>query len=519
MSTTTGGEPGRGPAAALDRELRGLARGGLGNVAGAVAAAASGIGVILVITRTLPGHSAGVLFAGTSLFLIAATVSRLGTPTGLVYVLSGNRAEGRPATERATLRLALVPALVTSTILAAVLAAAAPAVVELLGLDAPDSAAVLRLLALLLPVAVVSDVVLAATRGLGTMRPTIVNEYFGRSAVQFLLVLLAAVTVGSAPAIALAWCLPYAASALLAWRRFRSLTPPSLGGGSAADRHRFWAFTWPRAVASVVQIALQRLDIVLVAVLLGPTQAAVYTAASRFLVVGQLGNAAVSTAAQPRLRAALASGETARAQSLYRAATGWLILVNWPLYLLAMIFADPMLNLFGPEYLAGRPVVLVLGAATLVGTACGMVDMLLTMGGRSSWNLYNSLAALAVNVSLDLLLIPRLGILGAAIGWAAAILLNNLVPLAQIGLVLRMHPVTRGTVTAVLLSVACFAGLPSLGLALTRGDLRGAAVGAVLGAAGYVAGCALERRSLALPEVVGAVRRGHRRGAPQPGAG
>jgi O-antigen/teichoic acid export membrane protein len=515
VRTAAGRRAGPPSAASMEPELRDLARGGLGNVAGVAVAAAGGIGVVLAITRTLPRESAGVLFAGTSLFLIMAAVARLGTPTGLVYVLSGNRAAGRPATERATLRLALVPALTVSTTLAAVLLVTAPAVVDLLGVGADDSAAVLRLLALLLPAAVASDVVLAATRGLGTMRPTIVTEYLGRTAVQFLLVLLAATTVGSAPAVALAWCLPYAASAWVAWRRFRSLTPPSLDGGTGADRRRFWVFTWPRAVASVIQIALQRLDIILVAVLLGPVQAAIYTAASRFLVLGQLGNGAVSTAAQPRLRAALARGDTARARSIYRAATGWLILVNWPLYLSAMIFAAPLLRIFGPEYSSGRSVVLVLGAAMLVATACGMVDMLLTMGGRSSWNLFNSLAALAVAVSVDLLLIPRLGILGAAIGWAAAILVNNLVPLAQIGLVLRIHPVTRGTVTAALLAAACFAGLPLLGLALTGGDQRGAGAGVLLGTAGYLTGCALGRRSLALPEVVAALGRGpHRRETP-----
>jgi O-antigen/teichoic acid export membrane protein len=507
VRTATGREPGPGPGATLDRELRGLARGGLGNVIGAAVAAASGIGVVLVVTRTLPGESAGVLFAAISLFLITATVARLGTPTGLVYVLSGNRASGRPATERATLRLALVPAVAVSAALALALQVTAPAVVDLLGLHAADSAAVLRLLALLLPAAVVSDVVLAGTRGLGTMRPTVTTEYFGRTAVQFLLVLLAAATVRSAPAVAVAWSVPYVASATIAWLRFRSLTRPSVDGGKSGDRRSFWAFTWPRAVTSVVQIALQRLDIVLVAALLGPVQAAIYTAASRFLVIGQLGNGAVSTAAQPRLRAALARGDTAGARAIYRAATGWLILVNWPFYLLVMIFAGPVLRIFGPGYSSGRSVVLVLGAAMLVATACGMVDMLLTMGGRSSWNLYNSLAALAVNVSVDLLLIPRLGILGAAIGWAAAILVNNLVPLTQIALVLRIHPVTRGTVTAVLLSATCFAGLPSLGLALTGGQLRGGVAGALLGAGVYVVGCFGERRSLALPEVLSALRR------------
>jgi hydrogenase-4 component E len=43
---------------------------------------------------------------------------------------------------------------------------------------------------------------------------------------------------------------------------------------------------------------------------------------------------------------------------------------------------------------------MVLAGAMLVATACGMVDMLLNMAGRTSWTLANSLVALAVMVAL-----------------------------------------------------------------------------------------------------------------------
>ena len=62
----------------------------------------------------------------------------------------------------------------------------------------------------------------------------------------------------------------------------------------------FWRFTGPRALANLAQITIQRIDIVLVAIMLGPAAAAVYTAATRFLVPGQFANTAISMSAQPR---------------------------------------------------------------------------------------------------------------------------------------------------------------------------------------------------------------------------
>src|SRR6185437_16689161 len=105
---------------------------------------------------------------------------------------------------------------------------------------------------------------------------------------------------------------------------------------------------------------------------------------------------------------------------------------TWPLYLLAVIYGPEVLSIFGHSYRAGHLVMVILGLTMLLATACGQVDMVLVTTGRSSWSLLNGLLAVVVNVGLDLILIPRYGIAGAAAGWSAAIALTNLLPLAQI---------------------------------------------------------------------------------------
>ena len=86
--------------------------------------------------------------------------------------------------------------------------------------------------------------------------------------------------------------------------------------------------------------------------------------------------------------------------------------------------------------------------------------MVLITTGRSSWSLMNGLLAVVVNVGLDLLLIPRYGITGAAIGWAAAIAAANLMPLAQVARSVRLHPFGRGTFIACALCLASFGAVP-----------------------------------------------------------
>src|SRR6266700_4156096 len=270
-----------------------------------------------------------------------------------------------------------------------------------------------------------------------------------------------------------------------------------------ANPRGFWLFTVPRGLSTLAQITIQRIDIVLVAIMRGPAQAAIYTAATRFLVVGQLGNAAISMAAQPRFTEMFAVGDRRGANIVYQATTAWLVILTWPLYLLAVIYGPQLLVIFGHSYRAGDTVMIVLGLTMLLATACGQVDMVLNTTGRSSWSLANGLLAVTINVSLDLFLIPRYGILGAAIGWAAAIAITNLTPLAQVAVVVRLHPFGRGTFIACALSATSFAAIP-LAVRAVAGDSL------VVSAAAVAAGCLLLaaglwrfRRALALAAMPG----------------
>lgn len=516
-----------GPVGPARPNMTGVARGGSANLLGAVVMAFSTFALTLTVTRGLSVETAGVLFAATSAFLLATALGQLGTNTGLVFFLSSLRPLGRSREIPAFYRTAIRPVAVVALLMAVVMYVAAEPLATLIVPGREEEAtAYIRVLALFIPFAGWENVTLAATRGLTTMRPTVLVEQFFRSLLQLVAVAAAVHLAPSSAMLALAWAGPYLPAAVMSyfwWRRVsrrairNGATPAATTAPRAAPptdtverstARAFWGFTAPRAVASVGQMAMQRLDIVLIAALAGPAQAAIYTATTRFLVVGQMGNRAISTAVQPRLGESLARQALDEAKHYYRVSTAWLMVITWPLYLSFIVFGSTLLTVFGRDYRSGGDVLHLLSVTMLVATGCGMVDMVLNMAGKTSWNLWNVLLSVGVQLSLCLVLIPRYGILGAAIAWGAAILTSNLVPLTQIALTFGLHPFGRAPMAAAALAVTCYLGVGSVGRVVLGTTVSATVMTLVSATALYVLGLWLLREPLELAALRSVRRRG-----------
>ncbi|GIH77223.1 lipopolysaccharide biosynthesis protein [Planobispora longispora] len=512
----------------------GLARHGLAGLAGAGISAAVQFLTVVLLTRSTGQETAGTFFTATALCLMTAGVLRMDAGNGLIHFLARTRrtdsgptasqddsgpassqddsgpttsqecsgpaaSRGGPGAAASYLRAALVPVLalsvtaaVTVMIITVVAAGGVVPSREVIPAGAPGAVLVA---ALALPVIVCSDVLVAATRGLGTMRLTALLDGVLRPLGQLILLALvlpallgdpgipalgtapgASSDLGTAPGassglgvsdphggparpdvpglavLLAAWALPYLPVVLLAalWLRRRLPRAPRARGAA----RELWRHTWPRSAAAAVQAVFQRFDIVIVAALAGAAEAAVYTAATRFKAVGQLAGQGLAQAAQPRLVRALAEGDLLRARRIYQTTTAWLVLLTWPVWLAYAALAPWLLGLFGDGgsggdgYASGVPVALVLAATMMIATACGMADVALTAAGHTRASLANLLAALAVTAALGVALIPSLGALGAALGWSAGVLVKNLLPLWRLHRRYGLRPFGRHTLPA-----------------------------------------------------------------------
>lgn len=492
--------------------LKRLARGGTATLIGAASSAVCGIVLVVVITRGFDKETAGTFFAASALFVIALAVVELGTDAGLTRLIPQKLVHGQHQLVPAVLFAAVLPVLLLSTAAAVLLWVFAGTLGQLIAdSSSADFTALVRILVWFLPVAAVFDTLLATTRGLGTMRTTVLLENVTRLLTQVTAVLIATVAGAGIATVAVVWALPYLLGvvAAAAWLRRLAGRQSIRFTLSARDREtsrEFWRFTRPRSFARISQIALKRADIVLVAALASPAEAAIYTAATRFMVVGQLGVKAIQQVLAPQLSRLFAEGATDQAREVAHTSTTWSVMLAWPLYLGCAVLAPLVLSIFGSGYSSGNEVVVILALTMLVGVGTGPVDVILLMAGRSWLSFGNNLLAVVLDLGLDVVLIPRYGILGAAIAWSVAIVVSNLAAVAQVWRHLHMTPADASTLRVGAAALACFGLAPGV-LALLGAAQVSVVLALLVGMVAYVGALLHWRQRLALDVLLTSLRR------------
>ncbi len=259
------------------RHLTHIARGGAIGLIGAGISAVAGFALVLVVTNHYSSETAGLFFTATSTFLLLSAIAALGTETGLSRFMLRYEAQGRRGDIPPLLRGAFRVTLGFSIVLGGIVVAVADPLADLIGLDGPGGPASLRVLGILLPFATWNGLTLAGTRAFGRMRTTVAVDKIGRSVAQPVLVFLVSLAGSGLLVLTFAWSLPYVVAAVVSsfvFRRFlrrRGTYEHTEQTKTNRELSReFWRFTWPRSITRVSQMAIQRVDIILIAALRSP---------------------------------------------------------------------------------------------------------------------------------------------------------------------------------------------------------------------------------------------------------
>ncbi len=210
---------------------------------------------------------------------------------------------------------------------------------------------------------------------------------------------------------------------LMVWRRQEQAPLPQSAITQAApapDRKEFAAFLLFTNLAYLISVIRERLVVVIVGFFVGPA------AAGLFRLADQLANSLNRLAevfARPlfaELSRLFATGQSRKSRALFWRSLRVSALSGGVLFLGLLLFGKHIINLIsGPEYLAAFPLLLLLGAATIISLAGLGLEPLLQAAGRTRNALLVRLVGLLTLGLLMAFALPASGTIGVA--WAMLI--------------------------------------------------------------------------------------------------
>jgi O-antigen/teichoic acid export membrane protein len=218
--------------------------------------------------------------------------------------------------------------------------------------------------------------------------------------------------------------------------------------GVVAEGERRYAFkAWilaalPLLVMTGSDLTLQSADVLIVSRYMTPTDVAIYFAAAKTMALIMFVHYAVGSAVANRFAALHARGDKEALRAFARDAVHWTFWPSLAAAILLLALGLPLLWLFGPQFVAGYPVMLILVVGFLFRSSMGPAEYLLNMLGEHKLCAAVLFATAVLNIALNLVMVPAFGLIGAATATSASLvaaaLMNYVVVSRRLGIELAI---------------------------------------------------------------------------------
>ncbi|MGH9536286.1 MAG: lipopolysaccharide biosynthesis protein, partial [Terriglobales bacterium] len=194
---------------------------------------------------------------------------------------------------------------------------------------------------------------------------------------------------------------------------------------------------------SALDFLVSQADKILLGLYLNPRVVGIYVLASTLSAFIPIILQSVNQIFAPVIADLHAQGQIGVLQKLFQTLTKWVLGLTLPLAFVVIIFARPLMRIFGPDFESGWPVLVIGAVGQLVNCGVGSVGYILLMSGNQRRLIRVQFAMAAISVLVNISLIPVLGIIGAVLAAALVNVGGNLWNLHQVRQALHISPYNR----------------------------------------------------------------------------
>ena len=400
----------------------------------------------LFVAKAYGTEDLGLYLFGVGLIEVLVSLSRLGQERAAVRLVASLNATGKHSEIAAATRAALAITMPPALMLACATYFLSGQVAE--ALARPALSDFLRAAAAALPAIILADSFLWTLEGLGEQRFMSLIRLGTEPVTRVSLTVLLYFILGDradAGTLGLAYTISVMGTAALACIAYRRMVArPPAAHSARAHAKGLLAIGFPVWGQMVLARVLARADLFLIFSFVSARAAAHYTVGLRTALLPAMIAMAFEAALRPAMAEALAKQRRDELKAHFLRAARSVLMLCLPAIVILQFFPARVMAIIGAEFIDASRVVSLVAAGALAGFLTGPTSSALVMAGLARIPFANGLIAGAVNLALDLALIPALGMTGAAVAQLASAVTSSALNAVSARRALGVVGISRG---------------------------------------------------------------------------
>lgn len=417
-----------------------VAKGGSITFAGKMFLSASRLITAVLLARLLGAEQYGLYSLSLSAANIAVVIAVFGLDTALIRYIAIQRSRDDAPGIWGTLQIGIGVSTFLSVCTGTALYAFSFPIAERV-FQSPELAPLLQIISVIIPMLTLSEVLVGANRGFKRMDTPVIAQFVAQPIIRLVLILVLMLTrFNVALAILTFGLADLAASSLLLFylnREFPLKRPLRSARREMRDIMGFSVPVWLSEMMFKFQGNIQTL-------LLGSlgtiTGVGIFSIANQITRVTSEFSSSINITAKPIMASLHESGELDQMERIYQVTNKWVIIVQLPAFFIMALYPTQLLAIFDQSFTAGAEALRIMAFASLLRVGTGMGGIIIDMTGHAKVKLLNSILRLVAYIGFNVLLIPRYGLIGAALSILLGEGFINLLRLIQVYFLFKLLP-------------------------------------------------------------------------------
>jgi O-antigen/teichoic acid export membrane protein len=409
----------------LDGHTKEVINGAASSFALRITGAALAFALNVVLGRMLGATGVGLYFLALSVVTIATVLGRVGLDNALLRFTAASASSGDWVAIKGLFIKSMQITLITSSLLTISVGIFAPWISKTL-FNAPGLVDPLRTMALGIVPTSLFTIVARMLQGLKRTKDgvAVLNVW----APAFCLAgAIALVPIWGVQGAVTSYAIAATLTTVIAWWRWHKATPQLTELIGYFSTQKLFQSSTPLFWVALSQLAITLTATISLGIWSTNADVGIYGAASRIVILLNFIIEAVNSIASPKFSALHQQGDMRALRALTKSSTKLLIIAATPAFAVFFLIPDKIIGIFGSEFTSGATVIMILAAGQLVNIITGPAGNVLMMCGYERLVRNAVVISALICITISLLLIPQMGMIGAAIANSVTVVIENLI--------------------------------------------------------------------------------------------